>query len=60
MFDFIYPILPLLNMAFFMTLVIYIILKVGKKNNKKIMRIIGTILIFYVSLIILMGIVTYF
>jgi len=60
MFDFIYPILPLLNMLFFMTLITYIILKIGKKFNKKILRIIGTFLIFYVAFVVMLGIVTYF
>ncbi|WP_088011649.1 hypothetical protein [Gottfriedia acidiceleris] len=60
MFDFLYPVLPLLNIVFFMALIIYIILKVGKKNNNKLMRVLGKFLIFYVSLILIIGIVTYF
>ncbi|GGI13859.1 hypothetical protein GCM10007380_20020 [Gottfriedia solisilvae] len=60
MFDFIYPVLPILNMLFFMALIIYIILKVGKKNNNKLMRILGKFLIIYVSFIIIIGVVTYF
>ena len=56
MFDFIYPVLPILNMLFFMALIIYIILKVGKKNNNKLMRILGKFLIIYVSFIIIIGV----
>ncbi|PEL09891.1 hypothetical protein CN601_15235 [Bacillus sp. AFS017336] len=60
MFDFIYPILPLLNMFFFMALVIYIILKIGKKFNKKKLRVFGSILIVYVAFVVLVGIISYF
>jgi len=60
MFDFIYPVLPILNMVFFMALIIYIILKVGKKNTNKLMRVLSKFLILYVSFIIIIGIVTYF
>ncbi|PEJ60601.1 hypothetical protein CN692_00485 [Bacillus sp. AFS002410] len=60
MFDFIYAILPILNMLFFMALVIYIILKIGKKFNKKILRVFGSILIVYVAFVVLVGIISYF
>ncbi|MEH7347487.1 hypothetical protein [Gottfriedia acidiceleris] len=52
--------LPLLTLVIVIAIIVFLINKFAKKKNKSTGRIVGTILLLYVTCMLIMGVITYF